>query len=136
MFLQQIFHLTALHLLPQFHSSTYSYIHEIYIFSFQHSQNALTVLESMEPGDKVLIPCPKRKKNIRFEGKQNEKLVLRAEVLEASEFSITVRFLDYGAVQEYNPDTTDIYFPDQEFFDDKTYPMFAIRYGKMLFKGK
>ena len=90
----------------------------------------------MEPGDKVLIPCPKRKRNIRFEGKQNEKLVLRAEVLEASEFSITVRFLDYGAVQEYNPAHTEIYFPDQEFFDDKTYPMFAIRYGKMLFKGK
>ena len=82
----------------------------------------------MEPGDKVLIPCPKRKRNIRFEGKQNEKLVLRAEVLEASEFSITVRFLDYGAVQEYNPAHTEIYFPDQEFFDDKTYPMFAIRY--------
>ena len=84
----------------------------------------------MEPGDKVLIPCPKRKRNIRFEGKQNEKLVLRAEVLEASEFSITVRFLDYGAVQEYNPAHTEIYFPDQEFFDDKTYPMFAIRYDK------
>ena len=108
------------------------YIHEIYIFSFQHSQNALTVLESMEPGDKVLIP--KRKRNIRFEGsEQNEKLVLRAEVLEASEFSITVRFLDYGSVQEYSLLGTDIYFPDQEFFDDKTYPMFAIRYDKMLF---
>ena len=91
----------------------------------------------MEPGDKVLIPCPKRKRNIRFEGsEQNEKLVLRAEVLEASEFSITVRFLDYGAVQEYNPAHTDIYFPDQEFFDDKKYPMFAIRYDKMIFKGK
>ena len=111
-----------------------SYIHEIYIFSFQHSQNALTVLESMEPGDKVLIP--KRKRNIRFEGsEQNEKLVLRAEVLEASEFSITVRFLDYGSVQEYSLLGTDIYFPDQEFFDDKTYPMFAIRYYKMVFKG-
>ena len=86
----------------------------------------------MEPGDKVLIP--KRKRNIRFEGsEQNEKLVLRAEVLEASEFSITVRFLDYGSVQEYSLLGTDIYFPDQEFFDDKTYPMFAIRYDRMLF---
>ena len=88
----------------------------------------------MEPGDKVLIP--KRKRNIRFEGsEQNEKLVLRAEVLEASEFSITVRFLDYGSVQKYNLQAhTDIYFPDQEFFDDKKYPMFAIRYDRMLFK--
>ena len=89
----------------------------------------------MEPGDKVLIP--KRKRNIRFEGsEQNEKLVLRAEVLEiSSESSITVRFLDYGVVQEYNQTHTDIYFPDQEFFDDKKYPMFAIRYEKIHFKG-
>ena len=51
-------------------------------FSFQHSQNALTILESLEPGDKVLIP--KRKRNIRFEGSgENEKLILRAEILEA-----------------------------------------------------
>ena len=39
--------------------------------------------DRLEPGDKVLIPKRKGKRNIRFEGsEENEKLILRAEILE------------------------------------------------------